>query len=345
MKRIFTLLAAISMVLSAMAQTAGITLAYNKGEKMLFYPANKLAQAIEDAKPNDILYFSAGHFDLGYLPQSDYGNGYEITKPLTFIGAGAFDSDKGTYFYIGNWAWNLYLNVDKTKYDSDVNFAFEGIKFDRGSEHYLRPISDIDELVFRNFYGRITTNTDDDREFLIDNLLLERCDLYSLDIKGDHVKKASMNNTKIEDRIYGGCAVSSDESENNGNLMSIDHCRIRYVDSSFSGYIQNSFVREVESSSVALESCGYYSASSDVDKNNCFEISYWDLEANDNDPSQFGNYPDGTPYGTTGGIEPYSLYSSYPTPDSQESSFDYDKVNGTLNITIKLKGTEDTNNN
>lgn len=336
MKRILTLLAAISMVLSAMAQTAGITLAYNKGEKMLFYPANKLAQAIEDAKPNDILYFSAGSYNLGNLPRSNYGNGYEITKPLTFIGAGAFDNDKGTYFYSDG---NLYLNLEKSQDNSDVKFAFEGIKL----SNTLCVDSNIDELVFRNFQGSITTNYNEESEFLIGNLLVDRCNLHELNLIGDHVNKANVNNTIIEERIYGGCVIPEKASE--GSLLSLDHCRIKYVDSSFVGNIKNSFLQDVSGSSASLDYCGYHNAP-DAAKTNSFEIPYGTWYDKDDNPSEYGTCSDGeTPYGTSGGITPYSLYSSYPTPDPQESSFDYDKISNTLTITVKLKGSEDTDNN
>ena len=101
MKRILTLLAAITMVMSAMAQSAGITLSTNNGEELRFFRADQLQQAIDEAQANDILYFASGYYDLNQI-------NHKITKPLTFIGTGAQGVDKGGT----NFSYSYYNNLE-----------------------------------------------------------------------------------------------------------------------------------------------------------------------------------------------------------------------------------------
>lgn len=320
MKRILTIIAAISMAIVAMAQAGGITVStYNKDTKetkLQFFNCNELSNAIEAAQPNDTIYFSAGEYTLNNLPSKTYiynTNGYTdtyriISKPLVFIGVGAEETALCT-----RWTGSNHVVVDLTGYEGDEkNISLEGIYLNKS----FHVATDLDNLTFRNFQGTsIYFVGDPENTSRIGNMLIDRCYL-SGDVHMGYGRIDNFNilNTRIRGRLYG----KSLESE---GIASLNHCYIEYIDNYFKGLIKNSLIYyDYSGSDTVLEYCGYYSSDSSI-KNNCYKISSSVYDYN-KDPSQLSEEcvsDDGTPLGTSGGTNPYTLNPSYPTPDGAKS--------------------------
>lgn len=123
MKRFLTLLAAIVMAMTAMAQNAGIVLSYNKGKELKFYANYELNKAIDDAEVNDTIYFGSDYYNIDVLPKyKDNRDWVQINKPLTFIGSGA--QDGGTKL---SGDMYIFLNIDASLDHVKKVFSFEGI--------------------------------------------------------------------------------------------------------------------------------------------------------------------------------------------------------------------------
>ena len=352
MKRIFSLLAICTFGLAAMAQNAGILLSYNKGEELKFYRSNDLAKAIDDAEVNDTLYFGAGDYDLVQFPQYENSTNTDhrqLTKPLTFIGAGA--QDNGTRFTRG---FNLFINIDPSiKDESKRNVSFEGINF--SSRWDIFPASNINELKFVNSNMRFSDNgysdyyMQEEPDYKVNKLIIDRCRMDNLSLTGNKVGKADVKNTKIEGYVYGNCS-------DNSAAAALNHCYIGYIDSNFIGLITNSFIYyDYASAENVLQDCYYYGSyysegNSTVE--DCKTLDTSDVDYCDNNPSPYGNCSDGTLYGSLGGNNPFTLYPSYPTPDTtvdsndnKKSFIDYDIINKNLTVTVTLLGEGGSSNN
>lgn len=332
MKRFLTLLAAILMVMTAMAQSSGIVLSYNKGKELKFYTAEKLANAINDAEVNDTIYFGPGVYYLDTLPK--YDEYYrQINKPLVFIGSGA--QAGGTML---SWQANIYINFDPSLDESKKSISFEGISFN--DDYFIRPASYIKDLKFVNVqckyadYDAVTSS-----QPVIDNLTIDRCLMKTLDLRQYKTKHVNVNNSKIS-TLYGG--------SDNSSKAAFNHCYIEIVSEDFVGIIEHSLIKGISAAHQAhLENCCWYTdGGRDFSTSECTHISNSKVSELDNNPFTLGNCNDGTPYGTLGGQTPYTLYPQYPTPDTScdpdtnksKSYVDYDSLNKKLTITVKRMG-------
>lgn len=353
MKRIFTFIASIVMVLSGMAQSSGILLSYNKGEQLKFYVRNDLQKAIEDALIGDTLYFSAGSFSFSFLPQID-DNYYrrEWTKPLVMIGAGAQDSNGTTFSIPGT----LYLNFDQNVPIEKRNLSFEGIYL---SSSKVCQMSDVNELTFKNFRGNTISDNDD---------LTKQPDDADASWKFPAIQKLTMDNSQINDFsfAYGWCykigiynskfnSFNGRCNPNEGQTAAIiDHCRIDRLFGWTTGIVKNSLImsdQSGENGTVQINNCGWFGSNNSANspKTGCVELSSsfnWD---GDNIPTVTGGgsltLSDGSSMGTT---SDYSLYPSYPTlyynsEDTENTSnIDYDTINKKITIKVKVLGNNNT---
>lgn len=342
MKRFFAIIVAVLSVMTAMSQSSGIILSYNKGEQLKYYNTDQINQAVNDAEVNDTIYFGSGEYDLRSLPEHQSYNYRCINKPLVFIGSGAHDG--GTRFK-NNYADRIYLTVDAMMDESKRIFSFEGINLD-GSN--VIPHSNIKQLRLSNtkintFYDRVDREELEDHPY-IDELIVDRSTLRYLRLDSCLTKHVSVYNSKITDRACGGCDATF-------GVAAFDHCYISYLNEDFIGLIQHSIIYKANyaGSQTSLENCQYRDECNAVMKNECTRITNGDNSdiANlDNDPSSLGMCNDGTFYGTLGGKTPFTLYPSYPTADTTidpdtnkaKSSIDYDELNKKLTITVKRLG-------
>lgn len=340
MKRFLTLMAAVMTVMAAMAQSAGIVLSYNKGKELKFFKSNQLAEAIEEAEVNDTIYFGAGKYDLSGLPKyeaSSYSDHKIISKPLVFIGSGGDDNSQSTLFTGAN---QLTLFADPSLDETKKNYSFEGIYF-KTSYNTIVPASNLNELKFINFQGKINdNNSDSEDKFVINNLIINRCNIQDLNLSNFSTKRVDIQNTKFSNGIKGGC-------DSNFGIAALDHCFINSIDSNFIGLIQHSLIYYTYAGNqTSLEDCCYYGESGDSSKDGCTKLNTSSVSNLDNDSSSLGNCTDGTAYGTSGGNTPYTLYPQYPTADvsvdketNKANSFvDYDSINKKLTITVKRLG-------
>ncbi|MDE6480058.1 MAG: hypothetical protein K2L45_07280 [Muribaculaceae bacterium] len=323
MKRFLTLLSVIAMVMTAMAQSSGIVLSYNKGQELKFYGAYQLDKAIEDAEVNDTIYFGPGEYDLSVLPEKD-SDSKKLIKPLTFIGSGAHS--EGTSF---TGVMDLYLDVDPSLDHSKKVFSFEGLRLD---VFRIRPYSDLKELKLVNFRCNYYSEIEEkDKGGIVDNLIIDRCSLSVLALDSYSTKHVTVNNTKIYQEFTG-------RSDSSYGIASFDHCLIEF--SCGTGIIRNSIIQEIQSgSATSYEHCVYntdcYGKSS---LKECISRpKYWASDL-DKDPSSLGICEDGTVYGTLGGETPFTLFPQFPTADASESYLDYDALNKKLTINVKLLG-------
>lgn len=342
MKRFFAIIVAVLSVITAMSQSSGIILSYNKGEQLKYYNTDQINQAVNDAEVNDTIYFGPGEYDLRSLPEYQSYSNRCINKPLVFIGSGAHDG--GTRFN-SNYADRIFLTVDAMMDESKRIFSFEGINLDGSS---VIPHSNIKQLRFSNtkinyFYDRVDREELEDHPY-IDELIIDRSTLSYLRLDSCLTKHVSVYNSKITQRAYGGCDASF-------GVAAFDHCYINYLNKNFIGLVQHSIICDASDagSKTSFENCQYRRNCENVMKNECTQITDGydsDIQNLDNDPSSLGMCNDGTFYGTLGGKAPFSLYPSYPTADTSidpdtnkaKSSIDYDELNKKLTITVKRLG-------
>lgn len=330
------------MAVVAMAQNAGIILSYNKGKELKFYTSDELNKAINDAEVNDTVYFGPGTFSLANLPKYDtsYENNRQINKPLTFIGSGAH---AGGTFIEGNY--DIYLTVDISLDESKKIYNFEGLRFEinQNSGAGMVPYSNIKELNLKNVmlyrFVDMFSNVELDETYSIDNLNIDRCYLSGLYIIDFLTKHVNVNNTKMNN-MYGGC-------DSDYGVATLDHCYIGNIGDNTVGLIQHSLIYNTSADErTSIEDCWLYGNDGSANMTECRELSDSKVSDLDNAPSSLGKCKDGTAYGTTGGIRPYTLYPQYPTPDTSVDSdtgksrsyVDYDVLNKKLTITVKRLG-------
>lgn len=336
MKRFLTLLAAIMIVMTAVAQSAGIVLSYNKGQELKFYGANQLDKAIEDAELNDTIYFGPGQYDLSVLPEHNGDWSKKLIKPLTFIGTGSHS--EGTRL-IGEY--NIDIVIDSSLNDANRFISFEGINLeDAGISSY----SDLTELKLVNvkLYRFVDKYSDvEDQESIINRLIIDRSNIQRLYLANFLIRHVSVNNTKITYYLSGGCDSSY-------GVATFDHCFIQEISEDFVGLVKHSLIHTTSAGEQAsFDNSGLYSDENEnSSKTECIFLSYYIIDRVDDDPSSLGNCNDGTAYGTLGGTTPYTLYPQYPTADVSDnvdtgkpnSFVEYDALNKKLTISVKLLG-------
>lgn len=346
MKRFLTFLAAIVIVMAAMAQSSGIVLSYNKGTELKYFAPNQLAAAINEAAVNDTIYFGLGNYDLsglpGYEPSHD-GSDKLINKPLVFIGSRAYGYDENYNITKFTNIGNLYISADSSLDESKQKYCFEGIDINSewGNSTSIRPASNLNEVKLANFSGRYSDeNQYQEQQFVINSLIVDRCLMVELYLNSFQTRCADIHNTFIVSSIGGGC-------DKDFGVATLDHCLISNINSNFVGLVQHSLIETTSADNrTSLEDCYYRYEYGDAYKDGCTQIDKNIGEINW-DPSKLGkNCNDGTAYGTSGGVTPYTLNPQYPTADisidadtnKAKSFVDYDNVNKKLTITVNLLG-------
>lgn len=335
MKRFFSLILAIAMVLTAMAQSSGIVLSYNKGKELRFFKADQLSLAMDEAENNDTIYFGPGR----------YGIGSKITKPLTFIGTGCHSN--GTYLYPLTSSSDyssepLYLEIDPRLEEDKKVISFEGMSFapyNTNNSIYIRPCSNLKLL---KLVSTSISTLFDNKDFVIDNLIIDKCILSFLELSNFTTKHCTVNNTII--RINNGYYNVKGGCDSKFGVATFDHCFLEKLDDDFVGIVKHSIIHTSDAGSDALlENCLYYRTYG-TPETECTWINSENIYQYETEyETQKCN--DGTLYGTRGGSSPRTPYPPYPTADTSADStgkaksfLDYDALNKKLSITVKMLG-------
>lgn len=333
MKRILTLIVVFFTMISTFAQSSGITLSYNKGQELVLFSSDQLAEAIEVAEVNDTIYLSQGVYSLDKLPKylgSSDQNARQLVKPLVFIGAGSYST--GTVIR----ADELYINIDPS-IDLDKRvISFDGIEFSDTSVYEsltnLILISDISELKFLDTKFDFIIKSDAH----IDNLFVTFCESFVLNIGENNVGKVIVNYSYVSN-VYGKC------KDGNASYY-FDHCLIKSLKDNFTGFVTHSVIVEilVTNPETRVFDCVYKSVnnsnknildnckSPDLPNvfNNIFLLRFGGA---DDYYEWFGNCSDGTVYGMYGGVNRPTLNHIYISG----SKIEYDAINKKLIITVK----------
>lgn len=317
MKRIFTLIAVISVFLGAMAQRPLVTLSHN-GELTFFSNLSALEEAINAAEDGDIIYLSEGKF-------TSASSSITIDKLISIVGCG----------YKSHILPDIELSVN-AKTPTDLTW-FDGVRLQRLSFSYGGICQDciyatikktwIRELIEGGHAG--ITN------------LYDRCLIESADFGG-----ASSNETYIQNSKIG--VIHND----NGYAIQVINCNINQAYYCPRTVISSIIDGNGDSNLGTSGTHTIYNSllpSSLVDSSYIFTYDcYLDEPAGDTglldenleatvDLMEKGYLgEDGTVVGVYGGEFPYSVYPSVPTVDSANSSVVYDADNNKLNVTITV---------
>lgn len=313
MKRIVTIIAAITMLVAGMtAQTRALATLSHEGQLTFFDKVSALEDAIEAAVDGDIIYLSDGKF--GASQQS-------ITiqnKKISIVGNG---------------------------YNSHI---IPNIKFDFRSEQsevtLTAPLFDgvrLEKLEFCDSYGNKSVQNVEIKKCMIneistdyaDNIIIDRCKISYYE--GSSYKNISVYNSKIDTFRGRKCEI-------------VENCNIQVVSNYSPSYILNSIIAEDATPSGGIyENCIISNPSDYLISNNefrnCYDLSSEsvsvlddNLECTISDMSPYVGI-DGTVVGIYGGEWfPYSETPSVPTVDSAKSSVEYDKDNNQLKVTITV---------
>lgn len=315
MKRILTILAIISMAVSAMAQTSIITL--SSGGKLHFFLPDQLGAAINAANPNDTIFLSNGVFSG--IPYDEETSGHYIKKPLVIIGAGGENSTISL-------KEKIYIALN----DKTGVFTMEGVK----SNTEIWIVSEMDQFTMRNSQSTLRIDS------TLNSLLIDRCRMGTLELDNNNddgvipVKSAYVRNSIIYDCLIDRCADPS-------SPCVVVNCYVNVVDDSFLGNIINTILNNsgemaTYQNCVLCEHANIYHAVNTID---CINTNYDIMVKYVNGQYELANEwigNDGTVVGLMGGTGPtYSLNPSSPTPDIVNSSLEYDKVNKQVHVRIK----------
>lgn len=348
-------MAAFSLVLVATAQNACVMVssydANTKKSTIKVFDHTQLAEAFNEANPNDTIYFTEGRFSLYGMPiKNDYVDNRGVTrtlavidKPLTLIGAGKYyDADGNEHATTLSYR-DLGINL-KGNIDNKSNVTIEGVSFDNG----VFVISDLNQLILKNTYiggGFDCGNSKND--LTIEGLLIDRCKTDYVNIGDKIIKNVEINNSKLG-------VITGKGTENVS--VELNYCYIKRIDSSFEGNIRNSIISyDNGTSDVNLKNCVYFSSygANQSTKVSCFRLSdseYDNAEGFDNNQSSFPSLdyngdsiniiPDdgGTLVGSLGGDTPYTLNSSYPVLDYSKTKIDANTIDKQITITINIPG-------
>lgn len=310
MKRILTIIAAVTMLVAGLAaQTKTLVTLSHEGELSFFDGVSQLDDAISASADGDVIYLSDGKFGTA-------GTSLKITnKKISIVGNGYNSHILSNVYFAHNKGVNIELDAP----------LFDGLR--------------LEKITFSNGFNEVEVKKCYIKEFSAENaynILLDRCylekyeNLYSTD------KTIKIINCKI-DTSY----PSIREVFENCNIALMDHWN--------GSYVVNSIIKEVngggnQTTNGIYENCLIGSKVSDVTEEyrNCYELTEAadilddNLECTIDDMSEYVG-TDGTVIGVYGGEWfPYSETPSVPTVDSANSSVVYDKENNQLNVTITV---------
>lgn len=314
MKRIVTIIAAITMLVSGMAaQTRALATLSHEGQLTFFDKVSALEDAIEAAVDGDIIYLSDGKF--GASQQS-------ITiqnKKISIVGNG----------------YNSHI-VPNVKF----NFALE-----ESLLTLTAPLLDgvrLEKLEFANTQNNKSIQNVEIKKCMIneistsyaDNIIIDRCKISYYN--GSSYKNVSVYNSKIDTFGSVNCEI-------------VENCNIKTIKSYSPSYITNSLIENFDNgpSKGIYENCIIVNSTESLTSinefRNCYDLSSElesilddNLECTISDMSPYVGI-DGTVVGIYGGEWfPYSETPSVPTVDSAKSSVEYDKDNNQLKVTITV---------
>lgn len=313
MKRLFTLIVAISSIFAAMAQNPMVTLSHN-GELTFFTNIGAFNSAVEAAEQGDILYISEGSFVLNE-------GVCDISKRLSVIGSGYKTHILGT------------INFQGGAFDKSVktNPIFEGVRLDN-LNFYCNPADLGDTEIVRCWIRKITNG-----DSAATNIMYDKCYLEDIHFgAGLGHGNVVLKNTKI-----GHMENCADVTTINCNISEADYYP-RYMLSSILGQstspksnnnnptAENSlFMFDLTNDDVTFFKCYTYNMNSAV----------MDSELNTQvDLVRYGyRGADGKEVGIRGGDSPFSENPSVPTVDTANSSVDYDAASNKLKVSITVK--------
>ncbi len=316
MKRLFTLIVAISAIFAAMAQYPMATLSRN-GELTQFTGLHALDEALNASEIGDIVYLSEGTF------ASERGS-HEIKYGVSVVGCG----------YNTKILGNLGVMMVEGSYEITMDSPLiDGVNINNlGFRHELEIDGNREYMEIRNCWiGNLNWVGHAAKNVYINSCSIEEANFSGIIDK--YIKNVFVNNSKIR-RLLGG---SEYITITNCNIQATENCP-RVVDSCIiagstrdegklptwdngTHFINNSlfpsedFVSEGQDVTT-LTNCYYENpANGLLDENlNCTI----DLASK----GYLGQ--DGTVVGAYGGENPFSEYPSVPTIDSAKSSVEYD---------------------
>lgn len=314
MKRIVTIIAAITMLVAGMtAQTRALATLSHEEQLTFFYKASALEDAIEAAVDGDIIYLSDGKF--GASQQS-------ITiqnKKISIVGNG-YNSH-----IVPNVKFNFALEESLLTLTAPLLDGVRLEKLEFANTQNSKPIQNVE--IKKCFINDIKTS-------YADNILIDRCKISNYECTT--YTNVSIYNSKIDTFRGYRCEI-------------VENCNIKTVRTYSPSYITNSLIENFTSNpnGGVYENCIIVNSTEYITNNNelrnCYDLSSElesilddNLECTISDMSPYVGI-DGTVVGIYGGEWfPYSETPSVPTVDSAKSSVEFDKDNNQLKVTITV---------
>lgn len=321
MKRLFTLIAAISVLFTTMAQYPMVTLSHN-GELSFFNDPYAINSAINVAENGDTLYLSEGVFIIA-------GGALTIKKRVSIVGNGY-----GTHI-LGNVYMNMYDNPN-----SEMNAPlFDGVR--------------LDELVF------LVSNSDSSSRISKQNFgvsEIRRCWINKLWDAGYAGTEVTIDKCFINQAQFRGS--NDDVIVKNSKFLLIDEGGYRFKGaaincniSSKADYYPTTMISCIFESGREPSRDGYHSIlnsvldfTPSVYTQDCYIYNDEDQPLLDENLNCLLNLEelgylghDGTVVGIYGGDFPFSENPSMPTVDTTKSTVEYDSENNKLKVSITMK--------
>ncbi|MDE5876381.1 MAG: hypothetical protein K2H47_02670 [Muribaculaceae bacterium] len=332
MKRFTTLIALLSVMLTAMAQRPLVTLSHN-GELSFFSNLSAFEEALDSAQNGDIIYLSEGKF----AATSNYIN---IDKRLSIIGCG----------YKSHVLPEIDIDMSKNPNSYMEAPLFDGVRL---SSVWFSPDTvsrnNLKEAEIRKTWIEDLHNIGyGGNNVRIDKCLIERAYFSGADIIGNitviqnskiyQIPRYYDNNLNLVNPIYDVTVI-------NCNIKATYYCPgttissiledniwdsyIHYYGSGANHKLYNSLFPKTNISTVLdFHDCYFYS-----EGNTLFND---DLETTINLVENGYLGDDGKEVGVYGGEFPFSENPSVPTVDSANSKVEYDAENNKLNVTISV---------
>lgn len=314
MKRLFTLIVAISSIFAALAQNPMVTLSHN-GELTFFTNLAAFQSAVEAAEDGDILYLSEGDFILNE-------GKCDILKQLTIIGSG-YKSH-----ILGLVSFNLHNNTfERTNPLLLDGVRLESLEFS-GQDTSVKHLgeTEIRRSWIETVYQGDAAGT---------NALYENCYITTANFDTGF-GNVLLKNSKIN-KIDGSNSYNIDIKNCNINGLTY------YPRNMISSILDFTTGTDYAGPSTLLNCLLHTDAvPEDVKAYDCYFVisAYsWLLDENLNPKKDITDYKgtDGKVVGVTGGDSPFSENPSVPTVDTEKSSVDYDAASNKLKVSITVK--------
>lgn len=324
MQKILTIIAVITMAITALAQKPLATLSHN-GQLTLFDNNNCFEDALAKAENGDTIFLSAGDF---------ISNNSEVTieKRVAIIGCG-YDSRILPKLVIHmEYNPNSYMEAPMFDGVSIQSLYFADINSSKNN---------LEDVKIQNCRIKKLENVYAGKEILIDRCFIEHANFFGasdcativqnskIGLTGQHIGFISVIHCNIGK--VSGCPLNvitsiiadSDKKNSNGGLD------LNY--GSHATLCNSLFPKGTNFSSISKLDTIYEEEANDekplLDEN---------LECTINLKEKGYLGTDGTVIGIYGGVTPYTVNPSVPTVDAANSSVEYDKENNKLNVKITV---------